>query len=116
LTTTATNIPANSTHSFLVGLDPAQTPIAFACVFSGFRVSSAGAAGAGQSFTYTLRKNTASQSITTSISGASATTASDLVNQVAFAAGDTFDILAVISVTAAAVSHAGCIRVDEIPV
>jgi hypothetical protein len=115
LTTTATNIPTNSTHSFLVGLDPAQTPVAFAGVLSNFRVASAVAAGAGQSFTYTVRKNTVSASITTSISGAAQTTANDLVNQVTLAAGDTFDILAVISVTGAATTHAGCIRFDEIP-
>lgn len=115
LTTGAATIAANSTHAFLIGIDTAQTPVAFAGVLSGFAVVSAAAAGAGQSFTYTLRKNTGATSITTSISGASQTSANDLVDQVAVAARDTIDILAVISTSGAATTHGGCLRLDEVP-
>jgi hypothetical protein len=115
LTTGAANIPTNSTHAFLIGVDPAQTPVAFAGVLSRFYVTASAAAGAGQSFTYTIRKNTGATSITTSISGASATSANDLTDQVALAAGDTFDVLTVISATGAATTHAGALRFEETP-
>jgi hypothetical protein len=59
---------------------------------------SAAAGAAGASYTFTVRKNSAATSVTTTIT-ATATNGSDLVNSVAFAAGDTFSIQATPSVT-----------------
>lgn len=115
LSTGVATIPTNSTHAFWLALDAAQVPFAAAGVLSTMYTSAGSAAGAGQSFTYTLRKNTANTSITTSISGASATTANDLTDQVQISAGDTFDILTVVSATGAVCGHSASLRFEERP-
>jgi hypothetical protein len=109
------SIATNSTTSMLIGVSPPQTPIAFAGVMSKMYMAAQGAPGAAQTYTYTLRKNTGTTILTSTTSGAAATTSSDLTHQVALAAGDTFDMLVVTSATAAAGVHVGGIKYEEVP-
>lgn len=64
-----------------------------------------GVAGAGQSFTYTMRKNAVDQTVTCSISGGAATTGNDTTHSFSVAAGDTLTMKLVTSATATARKH-----------
>lgn len=68
-------------------------------------VKSSGAVGAGETTTFTLRKNAVGTAIATTISGASQTSNNDTVNTVAVAAGDTLSVSVAASAGAATVRY-----------
>lgn len=69
----------------------------------------------GESFTYTAFKNGIAQGVTTSISGAAATTASDLTHTFNVAAGDTVSVRVVATAGAAVAVHKISLEHIEIP-
>jgi len=116
--TGASTIPANTTgyiyaflKSGLTGYD--TTEITNATVIEVTRAGTIknlaaavlDAAGAGQSYVYTVRKNGAGTVITCTISGATDKRAQDLVNSVTAAVGDYLTIQVVTSAGAAATRH-----------
>lgn len=83
-----------------------ETIVSFSGSLSALYVKTGGAAGAGQSYTFTLYAGTpggmTATSITCVISGASATTCSDLSHTAPIAAGQAFALQVVTSASAAA--------------
>lgn len=75
-------------------------PVSAPATMKNFYASTANAPSAGQTYTFTLRKNLADTTITCAISGASATTCSDLTHTVSVAAADIVDVKMVSSATA----------------
>lgn len=74
-----------------------QTPCGIAGTLKNMYLTTHVAPGAGQSVVATLRKNGVATSITATISGGSATTASDTTNTVSVARGDLLSFSAVTS-------------------
>ncbi len=74
----------------------ARTIVPYAGRFSNLRVIRNATPGAGTSVTYTLRVNGVNSALTCTM-GNGPTTASDLVNSVAVAAGDSVEIIGTIS-------------------
>lgn len=71
--------------------------------------------GVGQTYTYTVMKNGVATTITCTISGAAATTASDLTHTVTVAAGDTYSVRMVESATAVPSHHKFGLQHWELP-
>lgn len=67
-------------------------PAPYKGVFRNLRVQSATAVGAGETYTYVLRKAAANTDIRANMSGGAATTASDTTNEVSFTAGQNFGL------------------------
>lgn len=99
------------------GANATEATVALPMPFSGtirnlFAASSA-AAGAAQTFTYTLRKNGVAQAVTTTITGASQVANNDTTHSVSFVAGDTIDVQLVTTAGATAAAHALSVEVDK---
>lgn len=90
-------------------------PVPYAGTIRNLQAKSGAAAGAAQTFTYTLRKAGSSQTLTSQTAGASATSSSDLTHSVAVVAGDLISIQLVTSGGAAVTAHLAAIEFDKTP-
>lgn len=97
---------------FTVSEQNAQIPVPFAATLRNLFVRSAGTAGVGETYTYTLQVNTVATALTAQIAGGSATTASDTTHSVTVAAGDLIDIKIVTSGGASVTTHNWSMEID----
>lgn len=88
-----------------------QIPVPIAGVLRNLFVLADLAAGAGQSYTYTARVNTADAAVTCQISGAAATTASDTTHSQSVAAGDVVTVKIVTSAGSGVARHAMALEI-----
>ena len=86
-----------------------QLPLPFACTVGNLYAAASTAPTAGQTFTYTLRKNGVDTAVTCQIAN-TATSANDVANTVAFAAGDLITLKVVTSASAVAAAHNAAVR------
>lgn len=83
-------------------------PIPVAGTLRNLSAAASVAPGAAQTFTYTARKNAADTSLTCTISGAAATSASDTSHSPTVAAGDLLAVKVVVSGGGATAQHRIC--------
>jgi len=76
-------------------------------------VAASVAAGAGETFTYTIRVNKAASALTCTIGGAVDIRGQDLVNEVEVSAGDVISLQIVNSAGGAVATHAGSFELES---
>jgi len=99
--------PANTTKYISDGMNAwasvetsIQFRMPFNCVVRNFYARILAAAGAGESYVFTVRRNGANTPITCTIAGAADVECNDLVNEQAYDQGDLFSICIVASLNA----------------
>lgn len=90
-------------------------PVPYAGTIRNLQAKAGAVPGAGQTFTYTLRKAGASQALTSQTAGAAATSSSDLTHSVAVVAGDVISIQLVTSGAAGVTAHLVSVEFDKSP-
>lgn len=97
-------------NSDKANLNQASARVPFDCVMSELRCNTSGAAGAGESLTFTLMVEGAASALTCQIAGAAATEAEDLVNEVNVAEDDLICMRVVSTGAANAVHPTWCFK------
>lgn len=87
-------------------------PSPFAGTLRNLRMQAGSAPGVGETFTYTLRKNTADTALTATTSGGSASASNDVTHSVSVTAGDILSLKVVTSSGAAVTYHTAACELD----